>query len=73
LDLPGDIRCQFAGAFGDAGNNSLRAPRLFDLDANLLNYTNFHAPTATLSSSTFGKILSAGDPRTLQLAAKFRF
>jgi hypothetical protein len=40
---------------------------------NLLNHTNFNIPTATLSSSTFGRILSSGDPRILQFAAKYRF
>jgi len=37
---------------------------------NLLNHTNFNPPVATLNSSTFGKIQSAGDPRILQFAAK---
>jgi hypothetical protein len=40
---------------------------------NLLNHTNFSLPAATRSSSTFGKIQSAGDPRILQFAAKFKF
>ena len=82
------------GTFGDAGNNSLRAPGFFDIDANatrsfrirenkifqlrfeffnLLNHTNFSTPVATLSSSSFGVIQSAADPRILQLAAKFMF
>lgn len=39
---------------------------------NLLNHTNFNLPVATLGS-TFGRLLSAGDPRILQLAAKFVF
>jgi hypothetical protein len=39
---------------------------------NLLNHTNFSTPVATLGS-TFGKILSAGDPRILQFAGKFTF
>ena len=40
---------------------------------NLLNHTNFNTPVATRSSSTFGKIQSAADPRILQFAAKYRF
>jgi Carboxypeptidase regulatory-like domain len=40
---------------------------------NLLNHTNFNTPVATENSATFGKILSAGDPRILQFAAKFTF
>jgi hypothetical protein len=40
---------------------------------NLLNHTNFSTPVSVRSSSTFGKIQSAGDPRILQLAAKFKF
>ncbi|HZQ55870.1 MAG TPA: carboxypeptidase regulatory-like domain-containing protein [Bryobacteraceae bacterium] len=39
---------------------------------NALNHTNFNLPVGTLGS-TFGKLLSAGDPRILQLAAKFLF
>jgi carboxypeptidase family protein len=40
---------------------------------NALNHTNFNTPVATLSSSSFGEIQSAADPRILQLAAKFKF
>jgi Carboxypeptidase regulatory-like domain len=40
---------------------------------NLLNHTNFNAPVATLSSSSFGEIQSSADPRILQLAAKLKF
>jgi hypothetical protein len=40
---------------------------------NLLNHTNFNTPVASLNSASFGLIQSAGDPRILQLAAKFVF
>jgi len=40
---------------------------------NLLNHTNFSNPVSAKSSSTFGKIQSAADPRILQFAAKFEF
>jgi hypothetical protein len=40
---------------------------------NSLNHANFSNPTAALSSSNFGRILSAGNPRIMQLAAKFYF
>jgi hypothetical protein len=40
---------------------------------NLLNHTNFNPPVSSRSSSTFGRIQSAGDPRIIQLAAKFVF
>ena len=40
---------------------------------NILNKANFMNPTATLSSSSFGRILTAGDPRILQLALKLFF
>jgi hypothetical protein len=40
---------------------------------NLLNHTNFNIPVTSRSSSTFGKIQGAGDPRILQFAAKFSF
>jgi hypothetical protein len=40
---------------------------------NALNWVNFNAPTLTLSSSQFGQIRSAGDPRILQFALKIHF
>jgi hypothetical protein len=40
---------------------------------NVQNRANFSNPTATVSSGTFGRITSAGDPRVLQLALKLAF
>lgn len=40
---------------------------------NTLNRANFQNPNASFSSSNFGRILSARDPRIMQLAAKFYF
>jgi hypothetical protein len=41
---------------------------------NLFNNVNFSAPGASVAStSTFGKITAAADPRIVQLAAKIRF
>ena len=40
---------------------------------NTLNRANFLNPTASFSSANFGRILSARDPRIMQLAAKFYF
>lgn len=40
---------------------------------NALNHVNFSNPSANLASSQFGEILSAGDPRILQLAMKCTF
>ena len=40
---------------------------------NLLNTPPFANPGATLGTTTFGVISSAGDPRVVQLAAKFLF
>jgi hypothetical protein len=40
---------------------------------NILNRANFMNPTATLSSGNFGKILTANDPRILQIALKLMF
>jgi hypothetical protein len=40
---------------------------------NLLNTPAFGNPGATLGATTFGVISSAGDPRVVQLAAKFLF
>ncbi len=40
---------------------------------NVINHANFNDPTTTLNSSTFGKILGAGDPRILQFAVKLHY
>jgi hypothetical protein len=40
---------------------------------NVLNHVNLLDPVATLTSSAFGKIQTANDPRVLQLALKFVF
>lgn len=40
---------------------------------NLLNRTNFGLPDNFIGSPTFGQILSAGNPRRLQLGLKFLF
>ena len=38
---------------------------------NLFNRANFNNPTASTTSSSFGRILSAGDARIVQLGLKF--
>lgn len=40
---------------------------------NLLNHANFVNPNNNLSSTTFGRITSAGSPRVVQLALKMTF
>ena len=40
---------------------------------NVINHTNHSNPTTALSSSNFGKILGAGEPRILQASMKFHF
>jgi hypothetical protein len=40
---------------------------------NVLNHVNPLDPVTTLTSSTFGKIQAASDPRILQLALKYVF
>jgi len=40
---------------------------------NVLNHTNFNAPTSALNSANFGKITTALDPRIMQFAVKFDF
>jgi hypothetical protein len=40
---------------------------------NLANHANFQNPIATMNSGSFGKILTANDPRILQLAGKYVF
>jgi hypothetical protein len=51
-----------------------RATVQFRIEAfNVLNHTNFNLPDNFVGSPTFGQILSAGDPRRIQLALKFLF
>jgi hypothetical protein len=40
---------------------------------NLINRVNFNAPVASLNSSSFGQIQTAGDPRIMQFAVKFTY
>jgi hypothetical protein len=40
---------------------------------NLFNHTNFNSPNATFTSSVFGKINTAGNPRVLQISARISF
>jgi len=40
---------------------------------NLFNHPNFNGPSANISSSTFGRILGARDPRILQASLKLTF
>ena len=40
---------------------------------NATNHANFSNPTGNITSSNFGRILSAGDPRILQFALKYTF
>jgi hypothetical protein len=40
---------------------------------NFLNHPVFNNPTTTLTSSNFGRILTANNPRILQAAAKYVF
>jgi hypothetical protein len=40
---------------------------------NALNHANLKAPSVTLSSSSFGVITTAEDPRILQFGMKLKF
>ena len=40
---------------------------------NIFNVTNYDLPDAFLGSPTFGRILSAGPPRRVQLGARLLF
>jgi hypothetical protein len=44
------------------------------LDAfNAFNHVNYNSPTLSIASPDFGKILTAGSPRTAQIAARLSF
>jgi hypothetical protein len=62
-----------AGLFKDF---HISESRRFEIRWEVFNSTNhpdFGNPTATLSSSNFGRILTAGNPPIMQLAGKFYF
>jgi hypothetical protein len=40
---------------------------------NVFNHPNLQAPVTKYSSGSFGQIQAAGDPRIIQLAAKYTF
>ncbi len=40
---------------------------------NSANHVNFSAPVASVQNARFGQIISAGEPRILQVAMKYRF
>jgi hypothetical protein len=40
---------------------------------NLFNHTNFGSPDSTVTSTSFGQIWSAGDPRIIQFALRLSF
>jgi hypothetical protein len=41
--------------------------------SNALNHTNFNNPSSNVSSSQFGRITSAQDPRIIQFGLKYNF
>ncbi len=54
----------------------LRAGTALELRAEIFNVTNtppLGNPNGVLGTAAFGSITSAGDPRVVQLAAKFHF
>jgi hypothetical protein len=62
-----------AGLFKDIRLNESRRFEIRWEVFNSLNRPPFQNPNASLSSSNFGRILTAGNPRIMQLAAKFYF
>jgi hypothetical protein len=40
---------------------------------NVLNRVHYDDPVSTLNSGNFGQIVSAGEPRIIQLALKYQF
>ncbi|MBZ2184699.1 MAG: TonB-dependent receptor [Bryobacter sp.] len=53
---------------GDRGRLEFRAEAF-----NLANTVNYNLPDAVLTSPNFGQVLTAGDPRQIQLALRFSF
>jgi hypothetical protein len=69
---PGSVRIDM----GVARKFQLREGHTLEFRAeifNMPNHVNPGLPDTTLTSATFGKILSAGDPRIMQMALKYLF
>lgn len=59
-----------------AKNTRLRDNVLFQLRAeayNAFNHTNFNAISTVVGATNYGQVTSTGDPRTMQVGAKFTF
>jgi hypothetical protein len=70
---PGTVGIDMAlSRFFPLGNETRKLEFRFEA-FNVINHPNFQVPDSTLSDSTFGQILSAGDPRILQFALKLYF
>ncbi|MBI4475459.1 MAG: TonB-dependent receptor, partial [Acidobacteria bacterium] len=72
IDAPGIVRWDFS-VFKQFPIREGVSFQLRGEAFNILNHANFNAPTTALGNANFGRILSARDPRQIQLAGKIIF
>jgi hypothetical protein len=72
VDAPGVVRWDFS-LFKRFPLSERASIQLRGEAFNVLNRTNFNAPTVALGNANFGRILGARDARQIQLAAKLVF
>ena len=72
LDAPGIVRWDFS-IFKKFPIRERAYIQLRGEAFNVLNHTNFNAPTVALGNANFGRILGSRDARQIQIAAKLVF
>ena len=69
---PGRFNIDFSAAKNFSIRENVRLQYRLEL-FNALNHTSLNNPDTSVTSASFGQIVSAGDPRIIQMALRFSF